>query len=100
MVILKVALTMKTLAPEPEQKKILDQLVKVYQKVPGLKRKYFLADPKTGEAGGIYCFESQEALDKYLKSDVYRNVVLENSKGKPKLETFVVLATTDAGVII
>jgi uncharacterized lipoprotein YehR (DUF1307 family) len=100
MVILKVAFTMKAQAPESEQKKILDQLAKVYQKVPGLKQKYFLADPKTGEAGGIYCFENQEALDTYLKSDVYRNVVLENSKAKPKLETFVVLATTDAGVII
>jgi hypothetical protein len=100
MVILKVIFTMKNKAPEQEQKKGLAQLTEVYKKVKGLKQKYFLADPRTGEAGGLYIFESQEALDEYLKSDVYKNVVLQNSKGRPKLEQFVVIATTDAGVLI
>ena len=100
MLILKVTFTMKGQAPQQEQKKMLAQLVGVYKKVPGLKWKYFVADPKTGETGGIYLFENQEALDKYLKSDVWRTVVLDNSKGAPKVETFVVLAATDAGVLI
>jgi hypothetical protein len=100
MLILKVTFTMKSQAPGQEQKKMLAQLVEVYKKVPGLKQKYFLADPKTGEAGGVYIFEDQKALEKYLKSDVWRTVVLDNSKGEPKIETFVVLAATDAGVLI
>jgi hypothetical protein len=100
MLIFKVTFTMKAQAPEQEQKKILNQLVKVYQQVPGLKQKYFLADPKTGDAGGLYVFENQESLDKYLKSDVWRNVVLDNAKGQPKTETFIAVAATDGGVLI
>lgn len=82
-----------------KNKRTLTQLVEVYRKVPGLKQKYFLSDPKTGEAGGIYAFESQKALDKYLESDVWKNVVLANTKGEPKVETFVIAATLDAGVL-
>jgi uncharacterized lipoprotein YehR (DUF1307 family) len=100
MVILKVAFTMKDSPPEQELKKLLNQLVDVYKNVPGLKQKYFLSDPKTGEAGGIYIFESQEALDKYLKSDVYKNVVLANATGQPKIEMFIIAATLDAGVLM
>ena len=100
MIILKVAFTVKAQVPEEEQKKMLGQLVNVFNQVPGLKHKYFVADPKTGEAGGIYVFESQEALDKYLQSDVWRDVVLANAKGEPRIETFAVIAETDVGVLI
>jgi uncharacterized lipoprotein YehR (DUF1307 family) len=60
---MKVIFTLKDQMPKKEQKKLLAQLVEVYKKVPGLKQKYFLADPKTGEAGGIYLFESQKVLE-------------------------------------
>ena len=100
MVILKAAFTLKEQMPEEEQKKMLAQLVEVFKKVPGLKRKYFLADPKTGEAGCLYAFENQEALEAYLQSDVWRDVVVASAKGEPRIETFVVLATTDAGLLI
>ena len=100
MVGMKVTFTMKEQVPEQEMKKMLAQLVEVYKKVPGLKQKYFVSDPKTGEAGGIYAFESQAALDKYLKSDVWKNVVLDNAKGKPKIEKFVIIAALDAGVLL
>jgi uncharacterized lipoprotein YehR (DUF1307 family) len=100
MVGLKVTFKMKQQAPEQEMKKILAQLVGVYKNVPGLKQKLFLSYPKTGEAGGIYEFESQEALDNYLKSDVYKQVVLSSAQKPPKLETFIILAALDAGVLI
>lgn len=100
MIGMKVTFTLKEQMPEQELKKLLAQLVEVYKKVPGLKQKYFLADPKTGEAGGIYTFESQKALEEYLKSDVWKNVVLANAKGKPEVETFVITATLDAGVLL
>ncbi len=100
MIILKVAFTVKAQVPEEEHKKMLGQAVNIFKQVPGLKQKYFLTDPKTGKAGGIYIFESQEALDKYLQSDVWRDVVLAIAKGKPRMETYVVIATTDVGVLI
>ena len=100
MIILKVSFVLKTQVPKEEHKNTLEQLVNVFNQVPGLKQKYFLANPKTGEAGGIYVFESQEALDKYLQSDVWRDVVLAIAKGEPRIETFVVIAATDVGVLI
>ena len=100
MVILKVSFVLKTQEPEEEHKKTLEKVVPVFSQVPGLKQKYFLANPKTGEAGGIYVFESQEALDKYLRSDVWHNFVLAKAKEEPRIETFVVIAATDVGVLI
>ena len=86
--------------PEEEHKKMLGQAVNIFKQVPGLKLKYFIDDPKTGEAGGIYIFESREAMDNYLQSDVWRNVVLAVAKEKPRIETYDVIATTDLGVLI
>lgn len=96
----KVLFTLKEQMPEQEMKKTLGELVDVYKKVPGLKSKYFLFDPKTGEIGGFYIFESQEALEEYLKSDVWKNVIIANAKGEPKVESFVITATLDAGVLL
>ena len=90
----------KTKEPEEELKKILGKLVNTFNQVSGLKRKYFIEDIKTGEAGGIYEFESQEALEGYLQSDVWRNVVLANAQGEPRIEKFAVIATTDVGVLL
>lgn len=100
MIGLKVAFRLKEQQSPEEQKKLMAQLVDIYKNVPGLKQKYFLADLKTGEAGGFYAFESQEAIDEYLKSDVYKQVVLANTQTEPKVETFILLASLDAGVLI
>lgn len=100
MIGMKVTFTLKEQTPESELKKLLAQLVDVYKKVPGLRQKYFLADPKTGKSGGIYAFENQEALDAYVESDVWKNVVVANAKGEPEVETFVIMAALDAGVLL
>jgi hypothetical protein len=100
MIGLKVAFRLKGEQSPEEQKKLMAQLVEIYKNVPGLKQKYFLADPKTGEAGGFYAFESQEALDEYLKSGVYKQVVLDNAQTEPRVETFIILASLDGGVLI
>ncbi len=99
MIAAKVAFRMKEQLPEEELKKVLGELVEVFKKVPGLKTKYFLFDPKTGETGGFYIFESQEALEEYLKSDIWKNVIA-NATGEPKVESFVITATLDAGVLL
>ena len=98
MIVLKVAFVMKDPVSEEDEKKRLAQLVDVFRQVPGLKRKYFIADPKTGEAGGIYAFESQQAVDNYLQSDVWQHV-RAMAQGEPRTETFILLADTDIGVL-
>ena len=99
MKILKVAFATKEQLPEEEQKKILGQIVDIFKQVPGLQQKYFIDDPKTGKAGGVYIFESREAIDNYLQSDVWRDVVLAIAREKPETEIYDVVATTDLGVL-
>lgn len=86
-------------SPE-EQKNLMSQLVNLYKTVPGLKHKFFLVDPKTGEVGGFYAFQDQASLDDYLKSDVYKQVVLSNTQIDPKTESFIIIASLDEGVLM
>jgi len=100
MIGVKVIFTPKEQVPDEEMRKTLGELVEVYKEVPGLKSKYFLFDPKTGEVGGFYIFESQEARQEYLKTDLWKNAVIASAKGEPKVESFVITATLDAGVLL
>jgi len=95
----KVSFKMEGQMSEEELREKLGELVDVFKKVPGLRNKYFLFDPKTGEMGGFYAFESQEDLDEYLKSDVWKNVIAQ-AKDETTIERFVVTAALDAGVCI
>ena len=42
----------------------------------------------------------REAIDNYLQSDVWREVVLAIAEGEPRIETYDVIAATDVGVLI
>jgi hypothetical protein len=54
---------------------------KKYENLPGLVRKYYLFDPKTGEAGGVYLWESRAAADAVYtpawKADLTRRYGME-----------------------
>jgi heme-degrading monooxygenase HmoA len=41
-----------------------------YRKVPGLTQKYYVHYPETDEYGGVYVWESQEALDRWRNSNL------------------------------
>ncbi len=38
--------------------------------VPGLRRKIYLNNPKTGEVGGIYLFDDEASLKAYLEGPI------------------------------
>ncbi len=84
-----------------DQKAVRDHLAKLveeYKKVPGLKEKTFFMDPETLDQGAFLVWESQELLDQYLKSDLYKTAVTDICKGKPRWETYTVTATLKEGV--
>lgn len=45
-----------------------------YRKVPGLRQKYYLRFPETGEYGAVYVWDSREALDRFHGSDLARTI--------------------------
>jgi len=45
-----------------------------FEALPGLIQKYYLHDSATDEWGGVYLWDSQESLDKYLESDLRKSI--------------------------
>ena len=45
-----------------------------WAEVPGLRSKYFTLNEETNEAGGFYTFFNKEALDVYMKSDLFKSM--------------------------
>jgi hypothetical protein len=51
-----------------------DELAPAFAAVPGLASKVWLADRAEGIFGGVYTFESGQALDDYLDSELWAGV--------------------------
>ena len=51
-----------------------DEIAPAFAAVPGLVSKVWLADRAEGIFGGVYTFESEQALDDYLESDLWAAV--------------------------
>jgi hypothetical protein len=51
-----------------------DELAPAFAAVPGLASKVWLAERAEGVFGGVYTFESEEAVDDYLASDLFAGV--------------------------
>jgi hypothetical protein len=51
-----------------------DELAPAFAAVPGLASKVWLADRAEGVYGGVYTFESAQAVDDYLASDLFAGI--------------------------
>jgi hypothetical protein len=51
-----------------------DDVAPAFAAVPGLASKVWLADREAGVYGGVYVFESAEATDEYLASELFAGV--------------------------
>jgi quinol monooxygenase YgiN len=78
----------------------IQKVVEGCRKVPGLKEKYFIMDPVTYAQGAMLIWESREYFEDYLKSEEYRETVLDICEGEPSIEVFVHTANLTDGVLI
>ncbi|NLP18512.1 MAG: hypothetical protein GX376_05355 [Firmicutes bacterium] len=90
----------KATMDEEAVKAHLANLVEEYKRVPGLKEKTFFMNPENIDQGAVLVWESQEHLDQYLKSDLYKTAVTDICEGEPRLETYLVTANLEDGVLI
>jgi hypothetical protein len=51
-----------------------DEVAPAFAEVPGLASKVWLADRAEGIFGGVYMFESDEAIDQFLESELLAGV--------------------------
>jgi Putative mono-oxygenase ydhR len=57
-----------------EYQKICESVAQAIADVPGLRWKVWLLDEKEKEAGGIYLFQDEEALNNYLSSPIVAQI--------------------------
>src|SRR5690242_1806382 len=51
-------------------------LAPVYNSMPGFISKVWLADPQSNTYGGVYTWQSQEALEAYKQSDIFQKLLV------------------------
>jgi hypothetical protein len=56
---------------EEEYRGIAETIAPAFANLPGLVSKTWLADPETGTHGGVYVWQSREAMENYKESDIY-----------------------------
>lgn len=89
----------KTQMDENAVRNHLSTLVEEYKKVPGLKEKTFFMNPENLDQGAFLVWETQEHLDAYLKTELYKTAVLDICDGEPRCEIYLITATLKNGVI-
>ena len=90
----------KALADIKGAREHISKVVEGCRKIPGLKEKYFIMDPKTQAQGAMLLWEKQEDFDAYLKSDDYKTTVLDICEGEPRIEVYINTANLTDGVLI
>ena len=53
---------------------ILADVSSVFPTIPGLKAKYFLADDEGNTYGGVYIWESQQAMQDYQSGEIFKGI--------------------------
>jgi quinol monooxygenase YgiN len=69
-----VTFTLKNLA-DAEFHTLCDQLAPAFTVLPGLLSKVWLADPATNTYGGVYTWKSRAAMEAYMQSELFDDVV-------------------------
>jgi hypothetical protein len=59
---------------EEQYEAMCDDVAPAFAGVPGLASKVWLADREAGVYGGVYTFESAEAADEFLASELFAQV--------------------------
>ncbi len=90
----------KVLADVDVAREHIQKVVEGCRKIPGLKEKYFIMDPKTAAQGAMLLWEKQEDFEAYLKSPEYKETVLDICESEPRIEVYVHTANLTDGVLI
>jgi len=53
---------------------ILAEVSSVFPTIPGLRAKYFLADDEGNTYGGVYIWESQQAMQDYQSGEIFKGI--------------------------
>jgi len=70
-----------------EIEEIAESRIDSFRGLRGLKQKYYLHDPQTGEYGGLYLWESAGAFEAYRESELRASIAAAYQvEGEPRIE--------------
>lgn len=84
-----VFVTFESELSDEELEATLRERAKKFRELDGLVQKLYVHDPESGRAGGFYIFDSEEARDEYLSSELRATVGEAYAvKGEPNVSMF------------
>jgi heme-degrading monooxygenase HmoA len=89
----------KQLADTEAARKHIAMVIEGCKKVPGMKEKLFLMNPKTYGQGAVVVFDTQEQWEAYRKSELFKTTVLDICEGEPRIEIYAHTASLTKGVL-
>ena len=90
----------KQLADMDVARKHLAEIIEGCKKVPGMKEKLFVMNPKTYGQGATLIFDTLENWEAYRKSDLFKTTVLDICEGEPQIDIYVHTASLSGGVLL
>lgn len=73
---------------EQEWKAATEPAAPIIGETPGLISKTWIADPETNTYGGLYLWESREAIDAFMQSEIVRDLGANPAIGNLSARTF------------
>ncbi len=74
------------LSPD-EVKKMMEERLDQYRRMPGLLQKYYFLENETGEFGGIYVWDSMDSLKAFRQSELAKSIpTAYKAQGTPRIE--------------
>ncbi len=70
---------------------IAEAMAPAFANLPGLVSKTWLADPQTSAYGGVYVWQSHEAMENYKESDIYKGMATNPHFAEVTVKDFAVL---------
>lgn len=84
----------KSALSEPEVMRAIEARAPEYRRMRGLSQKYYVKDAHTGEHGGIYLWDSPEAMREFEESLLYKSIPeAYRVVGRPRVEVLDVVYT-------
>ena len=80
---------LKSALPHDEVIEIMEARAPEFAALAGLRQKYYLHEPATGEYGGLYVWETRQDLDEYRESELRATIAKAyQGVGEPDIEVY------------
>ena len=76
---------------EAQYARMCDAVAPAFAAVPGLASKLWLKNSDTGTYGGVYIFESRDALNRFQETDLFRSLAVNKNLTNITADDFEVL---------